>query len=298
MTSSNVPGGTFPDGNRFQSLERAGSHRFARVGVLLMHGLGGTPNELRLPARALARSGFAVNNMTLAGHCQSADDLRRSTWSDWVASVDIAYDELRRSCDVVIAGGLSMGAILAVELAHRRPDEVIGLILLAPTLRLDGWAMPYSSRFVNLIRPGLVPFDLELREREPYGIKDPRIRAIVLRCMQSGEPKEAGTFATPLRAFAQFNGLVAHTRRLFGTVRQPALIIHPRHDDIAAFGNATELQRRLAGPVETIVLEDSYHLVTLDRQRHEVVAQCAAFASRIAAGYEQGPRPLFSGTRV
>ena len=76
-----------------------------------------------------------------------------SSWQDWYASVEAAHDRLRQDCDIVIAGGLSMGALMALHLAHNRPKAVDGLALFAPTLRLDGWSMPWHSVLLRLIRP-------------------------------------------------------------------------------------------------------------------------------------------------
>ncbi len=85
-----------------------------RVGVLLIHGLGGTPTELRFIAQGLARAGRTVLCCQLAGHCSTPEELRRSAWREWYASVAQAHDRLREHCDIVLAGGLSMGAILAL----------------------------------------------------------------------------------------------------------------------------------------------------------------------------------------
>ncbi len=42
------------------------------------------------------------------------------------------------------------------------------------------------------------------------------------------------------------------------------------------------LQRKLQGPVDLVVLEDCYHLVTIDRQRDTVLARTADFVARIS----------------
>src|SRR6185503_18360394 len=110
-----------------------------RVGVLLMHGLGGTPTELRFVAQSLARAGHTVSCIQLTGHCGTPEELRRSTWQQWYTSVEEGHDQLREHCDVIVAGGLSMGGILALRLAQQWRDGVQGLLLLAPTLKLDGW---------------------------------------------------------------------------------------------------------------------------------------------------------------
>lgn len=251
------------------------------TGFLLVHGLGGTPVELRFVAQGLARAGYTVYCCQLSGHCGSLEDLRESTWPRWYASVEDAHDRLRKQCSTIIAGGLSMGAILALRLAQQRPESVHGLSLFAPTLRLDGWSMPWYKHLLYYIRPTPLNLDLNLAERPPYGIKDERIRNVVLSSMMSGDSTQAGVFSTPIRAFAEFNTLVAAVRPRLKQITAPTLVVHPRDDDIASIGNALELQRKLGGLVEMVVLDDSYHIVTLDRQRHVVVDRTIAFAEML-----------------
>lgn len=268
-----------------------------RTGFLLVHGLGGTPIELHFVAQGLARAGYTVYCCQLAGHGGTKEELQNSTWPQWYRSVEEAHDRLREHCDIVIAGGLSMGAILALHLAHQRPATVHGLALLAPTLRLDGWSMPWHSIILRWVRPTPLKIHMDLPEREPYGIKDERIRNFVVKSMLSGD-KGQPQFFTPLRAFAYFNSLVALVKRELGAIKAPALIVHPRHDDVASIGNALELQKKLGGMVEMVVLDDSYHIVTLDRQRHVVVEKSIAFARSleqrigIAAAATPTARPL------
>ena len=107
-------------------------------------------------------------------------------------------------CDIVLAGGLSMGGILALRLAQQRPEDVHGLLLYAPTLKLDGWAMPWHSLFLQYLKPTPLRLEFDLPERDPYGLKDERVRALVVSSMQSGDAGQAGVFSTPMRSFANF----------------------------------------------------------------------------------------------
>jgi carboxylesterase len=254
--------------------------RGGSLGVLLIHGLGGTPIELRFIAQGLARAGHTVYCPQLAGHCATPEELRRSTWREWYASVEAAHDRLREHCDIIVAGGLSMGGILGIHLAQNRPEAVHGLLLLAPTLKLDGWSMPWYSRIIHYIRPLPIKFEFDLSEHEPYGLKDERVRALVVSAMQSGSG-QAGIFSTPMRSFANFNKLVSVVKPGLGQVRQPALIVHPRDDDMASLKNAHHLQAKLGGLVETLILDDSYHMITLDQQRHMVAERAASFVSSL-----------------
>ena len=75
-------------------------HAFAwpggRAGVLLVHGLAGTPTEMRFVARGLHAAGFTVHAVQLAGHCGSVADLVATGWRDWAKSVDATVDALAR----------------------------------------------------------------------------------------------------------------------------------------------------------------------------------------------------------
>jgi carboxylesterase len=258
-----------------------------RVGILLIHGLGGTPVELRYVAQNLARAGHTVYCCQLAGHCGTPEELRRSTWREWYRSVQEAHAKLLERCDIVFAGGLSMGGILAIMLAHERPSQVHGLLLYAPTLRLDGWSMPSYSVLLRYVRPLPIKLEFDLPEHEPYGLKDERVRRLVVANMQSGDSSQAGVFSTPLRCFANFNVLVSKVKPHLGEVHQPSLIVHPRDDDIASLKNAQYLQTHLGGLVDSVILDDSYHMVTLDQQRNVVAERSQRFidwvVDRIAA---------------
>ena len=122
-----------------------------RTGALLLHGLGGTPVEMRYVALALARAGMTVSCPQLAGHNGSFAELQASSWYDWYASAEMALDRLRERCDAVLVGGLSMGAVLALMLAAERKADVQGAALYAPTLRLNGWGVPWYARLFDIV---------------------------------------------------------------------------------------------------------------------------------------------------
>ncbi|MEZ5853577.1 MAG: alpha/beta fold hydrolase [Hyphomicrobiaceae bacterium] len=269
--------------------DRSTFHPGSRVGFLLIHGMGGTPVELRYVAQAIARAGYTVSCCQLAGHCSSVEQLRNSTWEQWYASVEAAHDRLKTHCDVIIAGGLSMGGILAAHLAQNRPEGVQALAFFAPTLWLNGWSMPWYSRALRYIRPTRFHVTMTLPEHEPYGLKDERVRALVVKSMQSTDSSEAGVFCTPVRCFSHFNALCDAVKPRLGEIKVPSLILHPREDDIADIDNAYFLQRKLGGRVEMVVLEDSYHIITLDKQRQVVVDRSLAFAAEIAKFHGHAP---------
>lgn len=258
------------------------------VGFLLAHGLGGTPVELRSLARGLNRAGHTVHCPQLAGHCASEADLAAASREDWLAGMEAELDLMRARCATIIVGGLSMGAVLGMQVAARRPKDVHGLALYAPTLWYDGWSIPWYS---FLLKPLIdTPMGRRFRfvEREPFGIKDKRIRGHVLRAMESGDSSVAGLLGTPSAAVRQMWKLIADVRGTLGSIKAPALLVHAREDDVAGLSNAIHLQRHLGGLVDTLVLDDSYHLVTLDRQSDIVLDRSIRFAQWLGARRPRG----------
>ncbi|WP_072387256.1 alpha/beta fold hydrolase [Hyphomicrobium sp. CS1BSMeth3] len=256
--------------------------RGGRTGVLLMHGLCGTPTEMRFVANGLARTGCTVYCPMLAGHGGTEEDIKGTSWQDWYASAERALDRLREDCDTVIVGGLSTGAVLALLLAARRPADVQGTTLLAPTLWLNGWLIPWYARLFRLVFSKRIANLIGFPDLHPHGIKDERIREFIRNALFSGDSSVAGLPSTPGGAVLEHRRLVQAARAELGRIHQPALIIHPREDDYADLDNAWYLQRQLKGMVDMVVLDDSYHIVTVDRQRHVVVERTAAFVANVA----------------
>jgi carboxylesterase len=264
--------------------------------VLLIHGLGGTPLELKTVARGLAARGWTVSCCQLAGHCGTEDDLLATTWADWFASAERALAELERECDTILVGGLSIGAMIALRLAALNPDRVHGSILFAPTMWYDGWAVPWYRFMLKLAFKTKWLKRMRFTERSPYGIKDEGIRAVVAGAMLSGRTAEAGLTCTPLGALREADELVRDVKARLSSIITPALIVHPREDDISDLSNAIYLQRRLGGLAECLVLDDSYHIVTVDRQRDILIDRAANFIEFVerriagAAAAENGAR--------
>ncbi|HRD77099.1 MAG TPA: alpha/beta fold hydrolase, partial [Hyphomicrobiaceae bacterium] len=187
-----------------------------RTGFLLFHGLGGSPVELRFLAQGLNRAGYTVHAPLLSGHGGSSADLEASTWRDWYASAEAALVRLREHCDVVIAGGISVGAVLALRIAAHRTTDVDATALYAPTLWPNGWAIPRSMELYKLINDRFSASFFRFRERAPYGIKDERIRKFVLDSLQANGTPIDEIFGRSGNVVLQFRWLVKDMMRTVG----------------------------------------------------------------------------------
>src|SRR5438270_14050723 len=72
-----------------------------RTGVLLIHGLGGTPLEVKSLGRSLIDTSATILCCQLAGHCGTEADLVATSWQDWYASVEEALARLEKDCDTI-----------------------------------------------------------------------------------------------------------------------------------------------------------------------------------------------------
>jgi len=256
-----------------------------RSGVMLIHGLTGTPTEMRLVGRGLNRAGFDVYGMQLAGHCGDVDDLIATGWKDWYASVQAAAERYAKELDHLFVAGLSMGAVLALKLAADRPDLVKGVGVYGATFRYDGWATPWYSKLsfmLPLIGSLGIGKHRMVHENEPYGLRDERIRAQISAQMLGGDSAAAGLPGNPWPSLAEMYKMAAVVKRDLPKVTAPCLIAHAVEDDIASLENARLVERSVSGPVEMLLLEDSYHMITIDRERRVLIDRSADFFSRVA----------------
>ena len=111
----------------------------ARVSALLIHGLSGTPFEMRYLGERLAAAGVRVCGVRLAGHAGASEELGAATRAQWYESVVEGFERLHRYGDPVAVVGLSMGALLAARLAADQGEAVGGVVMLSPAFFLPLW---------------------------------------------------------------------------------------------------------------------------------------------------------------
>jgi len=256
------------------------------AGVLLIHGLTGTPNEMRFVGKGLSQHGFKVHCVQLAGHCGTEADLLATGWQDWFASVEAAADDLLREVDHLFVGGLSMGSVLSLKYAIEHPEKTAGLGLYGTTFFYDGWSIPPVAKFAFLLpifdRLGIGRHK-SFMEEPPYGLKNERLRRSVSEKMLSGDSEAAGLPGNPWPSLAEFYRLSRDVQGKLDRVRAPALVMHSREDDVASLRNAQLIERKIQAPVETVVLTESYHMITVDQEKKTVVARSADFFKRVLA---------------
>jgi carboxylesterase len=243
-------------------------------GVLCLHGITGTPFEVRLLAEAVGRLGCSVEAPMLAGHGGTLADLARTTWRDWLASAERAMEALIRRVGgrPIAICGFSMGGLLALRLARLHPDRVSSLVVMAAPLRLR------RLQVVGIRALCRLPVDFRnLPTACVPKVKGSDISDPAMRLLNPGLP------AFPLAALENLLDLMDGVRADLPSIRTPTLVVHGRHDHTVPMDDSFELTGSLGSDVlERLWLDRSYHIVTLDVERQQVFDAVGKFLGRTA----------------
>lgn len=217
---------------------------------LLLHGFTGSPWELRPLGEALAARGFHAEAIRLPGHGRTAEAMWDGGFHFWRGAAEEALGRLKGP---VCIAGLSMGALLAVDLATRFPERVRRLALLAPAFALRD---PLASLLRR--RPLRALPILELRpwiEKSSVDLADPQARRQA--------PLVPAFPSARLRDFWALQDLAwASLER----VRAPTLIAIGGKDAVVDRRAIDRAARRLSrnAPVQHLVLPAAAHLLPRD----------------------------------
>lgn len=118
-------------------------HQEGPVGILLVHGYSATPADMSLVCNYLSEKGYSVSVPLLPRHGTSIEDFHSCKVKEWTDHVELAYYDLKATCDFMFVGGISLGGLLALYLGEKF-QEIDGLILYAP-------AWEIQNRFASLI---------------------------------------------------------------------------------------------------------------------------------------------------
>lgn len=267
---------------------RAGSGgQKTQQGILLMHGLGGSPAELQPLHVELRAAGYKVSSPVLEGLGGGTDLECRTTWQDWVDTALSHYDALAESCDTIHVAGFCSGALLAPLVAQARAETMGNLVLIAPTFVADGWAVPRSFRLFGLVTQRWFARLFTFHDREPYGIKDARIRTIVRQTLERSHAPDEHFFEVNGVKMMEFNRLARAADSSLPQIRASTLVVHAREDDISSLSNAERIARKIGGRVEMRVIPDCFHEIILDRNRSLAIQSILAFLQSKDAGLDE-----------
>ncbi|WP_033327411.1 alpha/beta hydrolase [Streptomyces yerevanensis] len=243
-------------------------HEGGEVGVLLCHGFTGSPQSLRPWAEYLAERGLTVSLPLLPGHGTRWEDMQLTGWQDWYAEVDRELRALRERCSRVFVCGLSMGGALALRLAAKHGDAVSGIVVVNPANKVHGlsaYALPLARHVVRTTK------------------------GIASDIAKEGSV-ELGYDKVPLHAAHSLRNFFRLVDGELPQVTQPLLLLHSVQDHVVPPADSARVLSRVSSTdVQEIVLEQSYHVATLDHDADRIFEESFAFVERLAP--EAGKQP-------
>jgi len=257
-----------------------------RTAVVLLHGLCSTPDELLTVQSALRTSGYAVHALPIAGYSFDAGTPLQHAlpYERWIDAIEARVKALRQQHDRVLLVGISAGSSLALGAAIRCGSDVDALVLMSTTLRFDGWAIPRTRVLLPLAFYTPLGRFWQYRERPPYGVKNERVRAWIERELRHRKVSRAGSSVLGVGHLREHDRLIRHVRRNLHRVQcASVLALHAREDEVASLANLDILARGLrCRDFRSVVLHDSYHMISIDNDRQQVARETVAFADAVA----------------
>jgi carboxylesterase len=163
----------------------------------------------------------------------------------------------------VVVAGLSMGGTIGAWLAERYP-EIAGIVLINPLI--DGST------------PGITDMVEQLRSSGEELV--PGIGSDIAKegAVESAYPM------TPVQPLLDLHAALEALAADLGRIRCPVLLLTSTQDHVVEPASSDTLAAGVAGPVERVTLEHSYHVATLDNDAPLIEERAVAFAKRVTQG--------------
>ncbi len=217
----------------------------ARIGVLLIHGLSGSPHEFAPASSVFEEKGYVTKLVTLPGHGDSPKQRFHDTSVlEILNHCALEYEKLTLMVDEIYIIGHSLGGICTILTAAMRPPKLKGILV---------FSAPYEYAYFYNYLQGLtrIPF-LQLVKSLYYAPRD-GIRAI--------RPKTP-PWRLP-RILEQSRVIFKLMRENINQVNVPVGLVHSVYDLTIPYSEMEKLSRQIGAyaPVKMTTLQRSGHRI-------------------------------------
>ena len=215
----------------------------------------------------LQQQGYTCLGIRLTGHATHPEDMIRSRWTDWTASVEDGYHLLCGLTDDIFLVGLSMGGILALLMSTRL--KVKGVVAMSTPSRLPTdypiWLLEFLSRFIK--------FNPKTKQPPGSGWFD-----------KAAYEEHIVYAQNPVRSAAELKKLILEMRAALPSVNVPVLLMHSRDETYILPDNLEYIYDRLVNTSDKtkLYLTGSGHNLPRDASREQVFRSAVAFIQRVS----------------
>lgn len=234
----------------------------ARSSVILLHGFGGTPRDLRALAERLADHGFraivpVIPDQASTTFAYGRGRVSPAEYADWL--LDLIRRETAASGQPPSLVGFSMGGALATLAAV--DHAVAKLVLISPYFNLPE-RIQWVGGVTNWLRwiVPVVPKVAKGQILDPDGYRE----------------YATGSYFISLRAAQRLSQLTRIARAKAPHLTVPTLVLASTRDVVASFATTVELFRGLDN-ARLVTCDRSDHIVTYDFDRELVLVEALSF---------------------
>lgn len=235
-----------------------------RTGCLLVHGLTGTPMEMRWMGEDLSSRGYTVLCLRLPGHATHPDDLQRIRWRDWLAVVEDGFNILSGCCDHVFILGLSLGGVLTLTAASYLP--VSGVVTMSTPYGLpDDWRL----NFIGILKYAM-----------------PKVAKVTAKWQNLEAARDHIEYPHHVTAaIAELKALLVEMRARLPAIQSPVLLVHSRQDQDILPENMPRIYDCLTTPEKHMLwVENGSHNIPREVDRQIVFQAAHDFIQRCLRG--------------
>jgi carboxylesterase len=229
------------------------------IGCVLIHGLTGSPSEMRLLGEFLNNKGYTVIAPLLPGHGTKPADILKYKWQDWYAEVEQALKDIKKDCSKTYLMGLSMGGLLALYGASQGLP-ISGIVSMAAPIYLStkvAFFAPILKYFIKNIKKDKISDVFEGHRRTAYNVQ-------------------------VVHGVNEMLKLRRKVKRYLPQIRKPVLIVQSRDDKMVLAESAQYIHDHLGASLKSIKwLSSSEHIVTMGPEREEMFAQIDSFIHNV-----------------
>jgi len=235
----------------------------AKKGVLLIHGLTGTPSELRSLKKRLEENGFYCESPIVSGHLSSVFDLESKRWEDWYKPIEEDFINMTQKFSEVYIAGLSLGSLLAMHLAKKHAIKIDALALLSSPIVLKG----LKIHFLPFIIHSPLNYLYRFEKKNETGILDGMARI-----------KHKGYDEIPVKSVWELLKLKKMVLKELNEIKIPVLMCHSEKDETADIKGGYILFNKLGSDIKKFVrLKSSGHIITEDFEKDVVEKEIIDF---------------------
>ena len=238
----------------------------SKPACLLIHGFTGAPKEMRLMGDYLNQQGYTCLGIRLAGHATHPEDMIRSKYTDWIASVESGYHMLRGITNDIFLAGLSMGGVLA--LLTSTSLKVRGVVAMSTPVSLPN---DYPIWFLRAVSK-VIKYSPKRKGEPGSGWFD-----------KTAYQEQVSYSQNPVRSAAELKELIIEMNAALPKVMIPVLLMHSKDDTYVLPENMERMYSELVNARDKtkLYITGSGHVITRDAAREQVFQSTLEFIQRI-----------------